>query len=1374
MKKYIQYIFLAFIAGLMSVSCIQELELETPIAENDVVTLVPRVQSFANKYVTKSEYSADEQKISNLTVLIFNADGDFACKKDLAADATSFTLNKSMIAKGDMTNSTVVMLANIELGDLKTSDGVINNDNIKNLTVSKLEASTYTPSIGSVIMSGNLSSGLPMIGGKTGVNLTSSKESQSDIEIGLKMLYAKINLQIAVAAEGSENQYLVDGVKFNMTGCSINNTTHTTTLAIPDAKGQAEMDFLGNKIKDENGKEIIAEADGATLSSYYNSGATSIHSGAEISKGGRLDVTFYILESRFNHGLTDEYITQNIYPWGAANGYESYQQMYKPQLVTAAGSPNNETNGLATNVRLSGKYTDYRGTNWNVDYTVYLGKDNAQNFQVDRNSEYTNIITIKGIRNSSSAATGEGEVWIDHRVNVSLSTNQGADDCVTITRQTLIDSHIEVRPLRVRWDDKRYLSALVFLPRYNNSQIEETKDGINQNWIAIENNDGIRYQDVTKYSDNGKRKYFTTDLIKDLYVNNIDIEKYNNENVIPLKNGDCIWIYIDEYTDINARSCREAEIEVRFYKDSDGNYDSEKYKIIQHPLIPIDGYYIESYEEYLHSYDPEDKYHLGTSPTDYTQQGIVWGFYDDDITQQSILSKSYFTINGFQNSWLDGQIISSDSRYKFEFALSEDEEGFSTVDSDKKQVTFPDTGLEFTRRIAVDAKKNVTIAGLSQAPESAIQYCLSKNKYSLDPDGQQHHIDIHWYLPAIDEMNIILSKGGENIFPGDKYYWTSQPAYEKVAYRSISGEHYLLIENPNYARATDGTTNAKPTNTTYRSLYATGTLSGTEPNFENMPGYHSRTKQNRIRCAYDITGESGAQVTPPDGIGPKTIYMRAKRKDNGGDGYFMQYVPKNAKETSKPTKEFSGKDQDYLYPTSGDLADGKFSYNPSNRTLWITEVTSSREDPVPGRERFTLGQYPGLSAYDIEGPTLERVEWVTGYYTMTESSNWKSDTKTKGIIKEKVVDYNNLKDVKLNKLDGTNGIFSIEFDKGNNTQNAPKYNYKETVTEITETWTRHWMVPDYEHKKENLNETLPAKPFTANSIVGRAGLYESFGEWTVATTDIITKCYKNVEDAKKDALAAATSAAKSKLQKDIDDEKIKNQYDELPAIEYGNPVNVDYDPKSKTSRRITYYGVTCTIDMSATVTFTKTGEKEFWIYKANTGRWYKESDPDWPNTAKGNDTEWPNFYTYEDTDPVIDNDELTLYSGNSFKVSVAQGYVIGGIKVYFSGSNKISGNKYLRLVEYGYNSSEAHPEGMVFVDGNEGYAEWGTLDGVSSITLQLAECTMTEPSWFEQMFGATSTINYTTTPSSVNENIIIEKLEITYMKASKDPDRKSY
>ena len=1397
MKRYLKYIFLALTATLMAVSCIEELKPETPVFQKDALTLVPRVQSFANQYVTKANDSIDETSISALGVLVFNEDGELVhYQENASTNQNKLTLYKSLInssaQEGKLDNATIVLFANMTLSDLKNgSQTVLDKIKTNTLTLADMENYIYSPSSDKTVITPDEENftGFPMIGG-TSADLSSGSSAEVQ-EVTLNMLYTKVRFNIAVT-QSSENQGT--GMKFELTGCTVHNTANSIPLAIPATYGKQPVDFLGRTIPNSE----PAEGDGTTLSSIYNTeqdgisidatGTATFSNNSNADDDEIVEFTFYVLESRYNHNGLD-----GVYPWndwftsepaedvknynaatddakrnGVKYFYDDLIQQYKPKLAEG---------GKATYVELNGTYTDYRGTAWDVDYTIYLGKDNAQNFQVDRNSEYTNIITIKGIRNHDGYGTGQ--VWLDHRVNVSLGAEQGAeqgaDDCITITRETLIDSHIEVRPLRVKWEDDRYVGAAIYLPRYDGKQIEE--GGSSKNWIGIENNDGIKYQDVTKYSNNGKRKYFTTDLINDLHTNNPDIETNAGEKIIPISNNDCIWIYIDEYTDINAKSCREAELELRFYK-KDKSYDSEKYIIRQQPLISIsEDIYIESYEEYLHSYDSEDNYNLDTSPSDYTQQGIVWGLNDDIITNQSILSKSYFTINGFKNTWLDGTIISGDSRYKFEFALAEDESGFSVVDSNKKPVTLEDSGLAFTKRIAVDAKKNVTIADMSQIPESAIQYCLSKNKFYVSSDENvSHHIDIHWYLPAIDEMNTILA---DEQFSEEYYYWSSQPAYEKVTY---DGDNYLLIENPSYARATNGSTDARPTNTTYRSISTSvtnwGALVGEEPIFDKMPGYHSRITKNRIRCAYSKTGKTGTQITAPDGIGPKTIYMRAKRKDTGGDGYFKQYVPQTATPTPIPPKEFG--DAFYPYPTTGDLADGSFSYDPSKFIAsgkdWVTRIDVSLNDLTPDSEDFTLGKYPGLSAKVIVGPTFHRESALLYYYTMTESESsgddaWKSDTKTIISQDKKVVDYHNLEEVALNKLDGPNGIFSIRFDNASNDTNKPKYEYDETVSVKTETWTRHWMVPTYESNKIEVDETLPAETFTVNGVVGRAGLYQVLGSWIVATTNAITTRYNNKEDAKEAALNAAISAAKSQLDKEIETKRESNQYDENIVISDLTHDIVSEDVKEETTgifNRTTYYGVTYTINMSAIVTFTKTGEKEFWVYKAGTGRWYNESDPEWPTPTKDGDKKWPNFYTYDESDPVIEHDELTLYSGNAFTVSVADGYVIGGIKIYFSGSNKLPNNKYLRLVPSGYTSAASHPEGMAFVDageGDEGYAEWGTQEKTKEISLQLVECTLYQPNWIEQIFGAKPSINYSGSVSSPNESIIIEKMEITYMKS---------
>lgn len=1411
MKRYLKYILLSLVAATLAVSCLEELEPTPSLTANDeVAVLVPRVKSFTNQYVTKSDYNEAEITLTSLKVLVFNKGGKLIHHQDVPVESRTISLNKSMLNSpdnGDLSSATVVMLANMDLARLKNGSTPLSN-NLTNLQLTDLENYSYSheQTVYTSLESGF--KGFPMIGGTTGVDLspTSSTNQQDPVVVDLKILYAKVNFRISVDQDG-ENQRVdpseTTQMQFQLDKYAVYNASKVTALAIPTNEGEPVRDFLGN-VPDESN---IPGTDEATRSSdyAYTSGAgANLNINKTVTLGGEpILFTFYIAESRYNHNLTLEEL-RGIYPdsdWvtSAQNDdvkgwenlsaeekklpqnklnrvkyfYDDLIQQYKPKLADVAGASPDK--GKASYVLLTGKYTDYRGTVWDVDYKVYLGKDNSQNFHVDRNSEYTNIITIKGIRNHDDYGTGR--VWLDHRVNVSLGRGQGADDCVTITRETLIDSHIEVRPLRVKWENDRYVGAAIYLPRYDGKQIEE--GGSSRNWIGIENNDGIRYQDVTKYSNNGKRKYFTTDLINDLHTNNPDIETNAGEKIIPINNNDCIWIYIDEYTDINAKSWREAELELRFYK-KDKSYDSEKYIIRQQPLISIsEDIYIESYEEYLHSYDSEDNYNLDTSPSDYTQQGIVWGLNDDIITNQSILSKSYFTINGFKNTWLDGTIISGDSRYKFEFALAEDESGFSVVDSNKKPVTLEDSGLAFTKRIAVDAKKNVTIADMSHIPESAIQYCLSKNKFYVSSDENvSHHIDIHWYLPAIDEMNTILA---DEQFSEEYYYWSSQPAYEKVTY---NGDNYLLIENPSYARATNGSTDARPTNTTYRSISTSvtnwGALVGEEPIFDKMPGYHSRITKNRIRCAYSKTGKTGTQITAPDGIGPKTIYMRAKRKDTGGDGYFKQYVPPKATNIPEPTQEFSG--ELYPYPTTGDLADGSFSYDPLKYSApdkgWITRVDVSMSDWIPDAEEFTLGKYPGLSAKVIVGPTLKQESTWSYYYTMTESESsgddvWKSDTKSIKSQDKKVIDYHNLEEVALNKLDGPNGIFSIRFDNASNETNKPKYEYDETVSVKTETWTRHWMVPMYEYNKIEVDETLPAETFTVNGVVGRAGLYQLYsgGSWRVATTDLYTTRYNNKDKAKEAALNAAISAAKSQLDKDIETKRKNNQYDENITIDYGTHVIVSEDVKEETTgifNRTTYYGVTYTINMSAVVTFTKTGEKESWVYKAGTGRWYNESDTEWPTPTKDGDKKWPNFYTYDESDPVIEHDELTLYSGNAFTVSVADGYVIGGIKIYFSGSNKLSNNKYLRLVPSGYTSAASHPEGMAFVDageGDEGYAEWGTQEKTKEISLQLVECTLYQPNWIEQIFGAKPSINYSGSVSSPNESIIIEKMEITYMKS---------
>ena len=576
MKRFWTYIFIALFVGLLTTSCIEELDMPQSVTTDDTETiLVPRVTSFANQYVTKSAYGTKETTITSLAVLVFNSDGNlvFLQENSNLDGASPVTLNKSRL---NLASATVVMFANMSIDNIKNSENKSIRENKSTLTLTGLEGYTYHIPENQTFITDITSNfaGFPMVGVK-GVDLTPTSTQQGQIEVSLKILFAKISLEIAVE-NGTENT--LNPTQFTISSATITNLATATPLAMPAETGEKPKDFLGNE-KNEEPLESADYTDETFVDTSSENKTKTITSTSKTVSAGSTSTnakyTFYIAENRYNHGGTTD-----VYPsdsWLTSDLYDSYKQQYKPKLAEKTGGE-----GLPTYITLTGVYKDYRSTEWNVTYKVYLGKNNYDNFQIDRNSEYINTITIKGIRNNSDY--GESDVWIDHRVDVELGNNQGADDCVTITRETLIDSHIEVRPLRINLTESDYVAAAIYLPTYpldkdgriiydaetqptSWGQIAEIAGGSNENWIAIENNNGSISRGKL-YCASGKRKYFTTSLIEELHLQNdsedhgIKVDQQGNR-YLALSNNDCVWIYFDE----NLFSRRRARISIVFYKE---------------------------------------------------------------------------------------------------------------------------------------------------------------------------------------------------------------------------------------------------------------------------------------------------------------------------------------------------------------------------------------------------------------------------------------------------------------------------------------------------------------------------------------------------------------------------------------------------------------------------------------------------------------------------------------------------------------------------------------------------------------------------------------------------------------------------------------
>lgn len=1370
MRRYFKFLTTSLIACVLTIACVNELDLHQPINESEFyTTLVPRVEGFANQYITKSSYVPSEQTITKIAILVFNEDGTCIhlqeSENENGGPITPITLNKSMLnspaQSGKLDQATVVMIANIGTEKIVNDEKKTIKDNWSNLTFSDLENYSFQYDDDDQTIITSLEdgfSGFPMIGGASNVNLTSTKK-QDPIVVNLKILYAKIKFAISVE-NGTENEG--SGMSFTLKNYSVFNASKQTKLAVPTNQGEPTMSFeeflLGQPVSESAQTATVSSATESASYAYNNPGKLGSAAGSVSVGGDPISFTFYVSESRFNHGLGIEQL-EDIYPDGwtttsevedvkdyteedknKLNGvkyfYDELAQQYKPLLAqSASGKP---AQGLATYVLLNGSYKDYRGEIWNVNYKVYLGKDNSQNFQVDRNSCYTNNIVIKGIRNNDDT-DGRGEVWIDHRVDVEIGDANSAADHITITRETLIDSHIEVRPLRVRWGTvngkEEYDVVKLYLPTDGNKLVD---------WIGVELFvDGINNQDPWTYcysnvtssnpvsKSTGKRRYFTDGLIRELQNKEGEFgvqSEVDGTKFIYLHNTQCAWIYFDEN---NTTSDRTADIKLRFYKP-DGTYIDEIYKVKQEGLLPLGDYFVESYEEYLHSYDSEDKYNLSTSPVDYTQQGLSWGLEGKYISKDIVVSA------GPRSSWILFQ-GSVDERYDYFHRQDQPSNDTYYLSTKNENGDWADatagTGLIFTDRASYN--EVITVKDMGTIPDNAYQYCLSKNKFAVDEDDKVT-MKVHWYLPDAYEMRAILNgSGNSSDFDTEANYWSSQPSYTLPVIQNIG----FVGEVPESARA----------------VSSSGEIS-------DKP----RKEKHRIRCIYSPTGvTANMDGRTPDGVGGNhTFVMKAY---NGSSAGYFNYMLKDA--TSKESKIFDDFDYNnstYPVPTidnpgdfdcflemvaeDGSLVSG-FREDPSSSSNWkvYDAILSS------GTYYYELYDYPGLSEYNLD-------ETVTATYPVDGAAKplngeYKEDKKIEEIEIRSTLDRT-LSGTASMKLDYTkNGdMFEVSFDGNVNTENIPIYTFEEiSKGSLRREIINRWSAPTY-----------PLKSYTPKK--------ERMEDHFTETGNGVEEGVRKKGDAYNNALAAAKKDAKEKAYKAAKAKYDDNVYDiTIVKEDYGTP---------KTIREGSYWVVVtlyyCQIEISCTLTVSielKSAEAVSYFGDAENYGWYKYSD----KTDK--------------SDKVL-TDELRIYSGNSFTISLSDKYKdtyeITKVKVHYSGSYKISGGStaysnatYMRFIlddpeiislpieekieKEGYLSQPTETlylPGMGYSDGtNGGWQEWSG-EGRSSVPLTLVHYFVVNNT-LNNPLDASYTYGYEYPSTDFNKSIVIDKIEV---KCTKKPE----
>ena len=764
--------YLAILATVICAAACVQTDVDMPVEVNNgkTIQVVAHVASFSDKDVSSRALKVgDESRVKALCFVVFNTQG-VCTRKEYQTNTQPITLSTDDLGNG----YTLCMFANIENPSL-------GQGNTMNEIFSHISCPVSTVDI-------------PDFGGEKCFPMYGEKKIDGAldavIQIPLVAMYAKVVVNIL----SKPDQTIVGNApaSFSLTKFEVHNVVESV-----DFVGLPE----GGKISDKGKNNGHSDKTEVAKAVYSSRNITS-----DFAQADKEASFYFYLPERF---LAAEVAADDYdYPFGKASAGtirpedEKYRQGYKPCLVK-------DNDPEATFVRFFGEYIDHQGHNYNVSYDIYVGNDNYSNFDVERNIQYNNYVTIKGISKSNDQTQNENSISIDHRVDVSRVNPV----IINLRRETLLDSHFEVRPLRIRknaeFKGEDLTNAKVRV------EVIYAQDDATKNWIGIERSFG---NGVTQTASNstylvandllanrknaaGKRKYFTTNLTQSLTSANSKTTEGNQYIDIPITEaGETMWIYVDECT-ATGDDVRSAKIRVTVSFDGT-NFpveQSTEYIINQRKLFPVvyngKTYHIEYHEEYLHNYDNEDSY----GATEF--EGMQWGLPNTQI------SDTTYAILMITGSWgsVDEDVYEKLQTYSpfYDFYLSRDVAIANLYTPSGVTLYHDYNGHSFCSKIIT--KASIPYNNLGEVAQSAVQYCNNKNK-----QGENN-----WYLPAIDEIeDIVMSKSVDNgeysysLFPDfrAKNYWSCQPAYKNnfIFVERALGDRWgsYMTDNTERARAT--------------------------------------------------------------------------------------------------------------------------------------------------------------------------------------------------------------------------------------------------------------------------------------------------------------------------------------------------------------------------------------------------------------------------------------------------------------------------------------------------------------------------------------------------------------------------------------------
>lgn len=764
----------------------------------------------------------EEKKINSLHLFFFDSDGNFV-RPNL--DDTQFFPYQyipnatNLVTVGDkvfqtMTGVTVVAIANINATEGNpyfctewTTDGDIRKDSrkaegerweIKNY--SDLKQWIYHPRLR---MDENRSvvdlpsAGMPMIGTLEGASLVHSATNPR-LEVQLKALMARVNITIKL----NPNQESRDGALPTMTITSygIKNMPNTVPFTAPDATPKTGNNKEYNLTTGEMTTDFLYELpapvtinknSAAVTFSYYTYENIQLPDYTATRPGvDGTDANFF---PDYNGGVVDNSTIR--YPDGID---EADRQRWKPLMARKDASA----------MVLNASYVTHQELRYQARFTIYMGQNPDNDFQVKRNHAYNNNISIRGldyVRNSS-----DGVYTFDARVNV-ISDNPVY---LAIVNERKVDAHATVLPMDV-WlllrEPQNGSTVPPVVTHTSKVTLSVREDA--RNWLSMIVIPRAEMEAGGWKAGTGAPDYFYTDLIAQCNTGTFNGHQSGPEVTIestPTLNNSRSRVYfcIDENVPTSNNPTnygdRYATIDLT-YENSLGDVRTRTIEIDQRALVKVDGIHsvseehitawMEYYEEYLEHSDPLDQHIENEALYD----GLPWG----------------------------EKLIDENVRY------------VNTIDGCDVYLT--EDAFRYTQGI-LNRSGAISLSNfqLYTKPPTAFHYCYGRNKRESDgtvvlrwssswpwnyPTKQYG-----WYMPGIRELEVALTQ----------HYNTFEDFQGNLYLSAACGKNKtgLGVENTDNCRAT--------------GVY----FSGGQPKYYESrtgdPGAVSRSSIHRIRAFYKV------------------------------------------------------------------------------------------------------------------------------------------------------------------------------------------------------------------------------------------------------------------------------------------------------------------------------------------------------------------------------------------------------------------------------------------------------------------------------------------------------------------------------------------